>query len=185
MKGPITEAALKSYPKMSRETNFRRTSQRGGSRSRRDSFNTYELTGLSLSDPFNDKRQSRKHPPHLRGREIGLYYAKQSKNRREQREPSDGTPKAILPQSTLTEINNLLQYYPTRGRDTDRSGANWKDFQAKFDENLKGNDSTCSTAREEMKVGTPFRDTELDQLLLQEASNKNSQEVGSLVWVPK
>ena len=93
------------------------------------------------------KTKGNRHPPHLKGKEIGLFYARRSKQNAKEKE-SERTPSVSLESNKMTKIQNLLRNLKPLARENVNE---WADkykglsdslFKSKFLETYHGNHSS-------------------------------------------
>ena len=146
-----------------------------------DSFQESHLVTENIQSSRGGKIRP---PPHLRGKEIGLFYAKISQENRKVREEKlhQVAPILKLEDSEVIGIQDQLRGCATpsasagAGEDwkTKYSGVDDSHFKAKFMANLIGNDSTHFASSEESVKSTFLPIPEMDNNFLEELTSKSS-----------
>ena len=135
--------------------------------------------GSNEASQSDENRSTPKHPPHLKGREIGLYYASLAKKNPNKEKRAE---KIRLDSHLVVKIQGLLAC----SRPFSEESANtWKEkyqslsdsrFKAKFLQTLKGNDSTHFANQSESfdldPASLSHESQPLDQKLLDEFQTK-------------
>jgi len=126
-----------------------------------------------------------RHPAHLKGREIGMFYAKKSQEKRKAGgvNKMENTPILKLEDFEAIDIQEQLKDCASSLSNTS-TGEDWKTkysyvndsrFKQKFLDNLKGNDSThFASGIEGEKSSLPLQNSAMDCELKEDFKNKSS-----------
>ena len=130
-------------------------------------------------------RHPARHPAHLKGREIGMFYAKKAQEKRKAGgvNKMENTPILKLEDFEAIDIQEQLKDCASSLSNTS-TGEDWKTkysyvndsrFKQKFLDNLKGNDSThFASGIEGEKSSLPLQNSAMDCELKEDLKNKSS-----------
>jgi len=151
--------------------------------------------GYLIPDKVHSSRGGgARHPTHLKGKEIGMFYAKKAQEKRKaggaKENPMENTPILKLEDFEAVEIQQHLKGCATQWSSTS-AGEDWKTkyscvndsrFKEKFLDNLKGNDSTHFASTKESDTSSlPLPNSTMDNYLKEDfetkTNNKDFQEM--------
>ena len=147
-----------------------RRDNKQGKKSNRNGFDQRDFRrsdGAGLSSLPNQKE---KHPRHLKGKAIGMFYAKKAQENRKARELETG-PLVKLTQSDVAKIYDLLRSTPGASKCGDMTT---NLFTQTFLANQKGNENSHFGAPLELQRANSFQqDSNLDQDLKEQLTSKD------------
>ena len=114
----------------SRRADHRGKKFRGG-KGRDFSFRSEEGGSIAEEMPGTSRQQNKpKHPPHLKGRAIGMFYANLNKKERKHQIETETLPHIELAVGTISRITQLLDSYQLPSPQTAVGAGNWKEKYA-------------------------------------------------------
>lgn len=172
---------------MNRDNRGNRRNQRRANQSGRKNYRVgYDKRGLQ--SPHDDDtpgpssipqhNEPQMHPPHLRGKDIGLFYARKQRESKENRKAKE-LKSSLLYQLTEAQVVKIRSELLSAQAEQEKDHYSCSTFKKKFLENLKANDDShfATSAEILQKTSALIQDPVQDQHLQEKLSSKDGSQV--------